>query len=92
MFKSYWFIVILCECIHVASCPVLRPVFIGTYNLDLLVKTDQVEYGVNNLTSIPAVASADFIYLKTASYGTDLYGFNDIMFNEIISPLISIVF
>ena len=92
MFKTYWFIIMFCECIHAVSPPVFRPVSIDTCNLDLLVETDQVECGVNNFTSIPAAASVDFIHLATVSFDTGLYGFNDVVNNEVMLPLSSFMF
>lgn len=49
---------------------------------------NQVKCGIKNLTSIPAVASVDFIYLAIVYFDTGLYDFNDFI-DETTLPLIS---
>lgn len=52
------------------------------------MEANQVKCGIKNLTSIPAVASVDFIYLAIVYFDIGLYDFNDFI-DEATLPLIS---
>ena len=67
--------------------PVLGTVSIGTFFAALL-EADLVECGVNIVISMPASCSIDFIHLARVSLEAGLYGFDVVMNEQVMLPLV----